>query len=304
MGSRPDRPVRADRPAGRRGHGPGVPGPVHGGAAGRGQDDQDRAGRGARFPRPLRPGGRRRAPGERGLHRGRRRGQPRGRDALAGDRLHPGPLAEPAGAGLRPAAGADGALARRRVRGGAGIHSPGRPGAPRPQAVQRAGGAGRPPGDRLRRGPRRRADPADGHPRCGRHARLHGAGAGPGLPARLAGQRCLLPRRHLAVRRDRPRALPGRDGHGRAGQAGDRAAGPGRAPAGPGRPGHGVPGTQPADAPDLGGAAGRARPVRGGGRRPGGRALLPAGFGDGADRGVPAQPAAHHGAADRARSRQ
>ena len=304
MGSRPDRPVRADRPPGRWGHGPGIPGPVHRGAAVRGQDDQDRPGRGARVPRPLRAGGRRRAPGQRRVHRGRGRGRPRGRDALAGHRLRPGPLAEPAGAGLRPAAGADRAVARRRVRGGAGIHSPGRPGAPRPQAVQRAGRAGRPPGDRLRRGPRRRAHPAHGDPRCGRHPRLHGAGAGPGLPARLTGQRRVFARRHLALRRDRPWPLSRRDGHGRAGQAGHRAARHGRAAARPDHPDHGLPGTQPAHAAHLGGPAGRARLVRRGLRRPGRRPFLPARFGDGPDRGVPAQPAACHDAAARARAGQ
>jgi hypothetical protein len=82
--------------------------------------------RGARLPGQLRPGGRRRAPGQRRVHCGRDRGRPRCRGALARHRLHPGPLAKPPGPGLRPAAGSDCAVARRRVRRGAGIHSRGR----------------------------------------------------------------------------------------------------------------------------------------------------------------------------------
>ena len=53
----------------------------------------------------------------------------------------------------------------------------------------------------------RRADPAHGDPRRGGHARLHGAGAGPGHPAGDARLGHVLARRDAAVRRDRASAL-------------------------------------------------------------------------------------------------
>src|ERR1700724_2033213 len=49
-----------------------------------------------------------------------------------------------------------GAVAGRRLRRGAGVDSPRRPGAPGPEAVERARLAGRPPRDRFRGGPGRR----------------------------------------------------------------------------------------------------------------------------------------------------
>src|ERR1700722_10180029 len=54
VGSGTDRAIRAAGAAWRGRNGPGVPRPLAGRAAGRGQDDQDRAGRGARLPGPLR----------------------------------------------------------------------------------------------------------------------------------------------------------------------------------------------------------------------------------------------------------
>src|SRR5215468_3046301 len=92
------------------------------------------------------------------------------------------PVAVPAGAGLRAAAGEHGALAGRRVRRGTGLDPRGRAGAPRPEAVQRAGRAGRAAGDRLRGGPGGRADGPHHRARRGRHPRVHGAGAGQGHP--------------------------------------------------------------------------------------------------------------------------
>src|SRR6202012_5317159 len=96
---------------------------------------------------------------------------------------------------------------------------PGGPGPPRPQAVQRPGRAGRPPGHRLPRGPGRRADRADRDPGRGRHPGLHGPRAGPGFPGGHAGQRRVLAGSHPALRGHRARALSGRHRHGRAGQA-------------------------------------------------------------------------------------
>ena len=157
--------LRAARPPRGRGDGPGVPGPVRGGPPGRGQDDQDRVRRRGRVPGPVRARGGRGPAGQRGVHRGGRRGRPRGRHAVAGHRLRARALAEQAGADVRPAAGAGGPVAGGRVRRGAGVDPQRRAGAPRPEAVQRAGLAGRAPGDRLRGGQGRRADPAHGDPR-------------------------------------------------------------------------------------------------------------------------------------------
>ena len=222
MGSGEDRAVRGTRPPRCRIDGPGVPGTFGGGTAGRGQDDQGRAGRGRRLPAPVRAGGGGRAEGERRLHRRGRRGRPGGRPALAGHRIRPGALAGPAGAGVRPAAGDHRAVAGRRVRGGAGVDPRGRPGAPGPEAVERPGRARRAAGDRLRRGPCGRADGTHHLARSRRHARVHGARAGQGHPRGVGGQRRVLTRRDAAVRGHRAPALSGRHGHGRAGPAGHR----------------------------------------------------------------------------------
>ena len=100
-----------------------------------------------------------------------------------------------------------GALAGRRVRRGAGLDPRGRAGAPGPEAVQRAGRAGRAAGDRLRGGPGGRADGPHHRARRGRHPRVHGAGAGPGHPGGVGGQRRVLARRDAAVRGHRAPAV-------------------------------------------------------------------------------------------------
>ena len=100
-----------------------------------------------------------------------------------------------------------GAVAGGRVRGGAGLDPRGRPGAPGPEAVERAGRAGRPAGDRLRGGPGGRADGPDHLARCRRHPGLHGARAGPRYPGGVGGQRRVLARRDAAVRGDRAPAV-------------------------------------------------------------------------------------------------
>ena len=167
VGSGTDRAVRSARPSRRRGDGPGVPGPVHRGPPGRGQDDQDRVRRGSRIPGPFRPRGGRRAAGQRGLHRGGRRGGRRRRRALAGHRLHPGAVAEPrwcGPCGPLPVPAIRWLAAG--MRRGAGVDPQRRAGAPRPETVQRARVARRAPGDRLRGGPGRGADPAHGDPRA------------------------------------------------------------------------------------------------------------------------------------------
>ena len=177
-----------------------------------------------------------------------------------------------------------GPLARRRVRGGAGVDPPRRAGAPRPEAVERAGRAGRPAGDRLRRGPGGRAHGAHHLARRRRHARLHGAGAGPGRHLGLGGQRRVLARRDAGFRRDRAPALPGRHRHGRPGPARDRAARPVR----PARPNSST--SSPPACSGCRGTArrrprcwpGSARSPRASRVRPG--ALLPARAGDGPDR--------------------
>ena len=142
-------------------------------------------------------------------------------------------------------------VAGRRVCRGAGVDPHRRAGAPRSQAVQRARLTGRAPGDRLRGGQGRRADPAHGDPRRRGHARLHGTGAGTRHPPGVGRQRHVLARRDPAVRGDRARPVPGRDRDGRAGPARHRAAGPGRAARGTDRPGHLLPGTQPPEAAHL-----------------------------------------------------
>ena len=103
VGSGAGRRLRPSRPARRGRDGPGLPRPVGRGPPGGGQDDQDRAGRGAGLPHPVRPGGGRRPPRQRRLHRGGRRGRLRGRRAVAGDRLRPGAVTEQAGPDVRPA---------------------------------------------------------------------------------------------------------------------------------------------------------------------------------------------------------
>ncbi len=130
VGSGTDRAVRVTRPPRRRGDGPGVPGPVHRGPAGGRQDDQDRVRRGSRVPGPVRPRGGRGTAGQRGVHRGRRGGRRRRRLAVAGHRLCPRALADPAGANVRPAAGGGHPVAGCRVRRGAGVDPRRRAGAP------------------------------------------------------------------------------------------------------------------------------------------------------------------------------
>jgi hypothetical protein len=289
LGPGADRALRAARPPRGGGDGPGVPGPVDGWAPGRGQDHQDRARRRGGVPRPVRARGGRGPAGQRGVHGGGYRGRLRGGHAVAGHGLRARTLAEPAGGRVRPAAGPGGQMARGRVRGGAGIDPRRRAGAPGPEAVQCACLAGRAPGDRLRGGQGRRAHPAHRHPRGRWHARLHGARAGTGHPAGDAGERRVLTRRDAGLRRHRARPLPGGNGHGRAGQARDRAARPVRAAPGTGRHRHRVPGPQPAPAARGGRAARPARAVR---RDPGRAALgarLPARPGDGRHQRVPAR---------------
>src|SRR6516225_1402736 len=82
---------------------------------------------------------------------------------MAGHRLRPCAVVDPAGADVRPAAGAGHPVAGRRVRRGAGVDPPGRAGAPRSETVKRAGLAGWAPGDRLRRGQGRRAGQPTGN---------------------------------------------------------------------------------------------------------------------------------------------
>ena len=121
-----------------------------------------------------------------------------------------------------PLPGARGALARRRVRRGAGVDPQRRAGAPGPEAVERARLPRRPPRDRFRGGQGGRADPAHRDPGRAGHARVHGPGAGPGHPAGVHGQRRVLARGDAAVRGDRASALPGRHGDGHPGPAGHR----------------------------------------------------------------------------------
>src|SRR5690349_918111 len=179
VGSGADRAVRGAGAAGVWVDGPGVPGAFGGRAAGGGQDDPAGASGGSRVPDPVRPGSGGGAEGQRGLHCGGGRRRSRGGPALAGDRVRAGAVAGAAGAGVRAAAGELGAVAGGGVRGGAGLDSRGGPGAPGPEAVERAGGAGRAAGDRLRGGPGGRADGPDDVAGGGGDAGVHGAGASP-----------------------------------------------------------------------------------------------------------------------------
>ena len=292
MGSGAYRAVRGSRPPRFRLDGPGVPGAFGGGTAGRGQDDQGRAGRGSRLPAPVRAGGGGRAEGERRLHRGGGRGRPRRRPALAGYGVRPGALAGPAGAGLRSAAGDHRTVAGRRVRGGAAVDPRRRAGAPGPETLECPGRARRAAGDRLRRGPGGRADGPHDLARSRRHARLHGAGAGQGHPRGVGGERRVLARRDAAVRGHRAPALLRRLGHGRAGPAGHRGTRPVRPARRAHRAHHRLHAPGAPAAPDLLGDADPARRLHRGPGRPGRRARLPAGRGHGPDRGVPAQPPA------------
>ena len=292
MGSGAHRPVCVTRAPWCRGHGPGVPGQVHSGPAGGRKDDQDRVRRGGRVPGPVRARGGCGAPRQRSVHGRRRGGRRRCRRAVAGHRVHPGAFADRAGTDLRPAAGAGHPVAGRRVCRGAGVDPYRRAGAPRSQAVQRAGLAGRPAGDRLRGGQGRRADPAHGDPRRRWHARLHGAGTGTRHPPGVGRQRHVLAWRDPALRGHRARPLPGRDRDGRAGPARHRAAGSGRPARGADRSGHLLPGTQPQEAAHLRRPAQPARAVRRRARGAERAPRLPDRPGDGAHRRLPAGPAA------------
>ena len=198
-------------PARRRRDGPGLPRPVTGRPAGRGQDDQ-------RSSYAEEPDFRDRFAHE--VAAARRVSGVFTAAVVAADpdaevpwlatAYVPAPSLTRLVATVRPAAGAGGALAGRRLRRGAGVHPRRRAGAPRPQAVERAGLAGRTAGDRLRGGPGGRADPAHRDP---------GALGTPAYMApeqardtrRRPGQRRVLARLDAAVRGDRARAVPGRD---------------------------------------------------------------------------------------------
>ena len=120
---------------------------------------------------------------------------------------------------------------RRAAAPGAGVDSRSRASTPGPEAIQRAGRTGRAAGHRLRGGQGGGADQltvtrgAVGTRPTWHPSRRRTPGTG------HDGQRCLLARRHDALRRHRARPLPGRDGHGPAGTARDGGAGPGMAPA-------------------------------------------------------------------------
>ncbi len=224
-----DRPFRGAGTSRRRRHGAGLSRQVRLRAARGDQDGAGRARGGPALPGALHPRGGGGPRGQRLLHRGRRRRRPpRGR-ALARHGLRARALPRGDRQRVRPAARAGGALAGRRRRRGAAVHPQRRPGPPRPQAVQRPRGRGRPPGHRLRHRQRRVQHPADDDQRRRRHPRLHVAGTGARLPQRHRRQRHLLPRLHPGLRRDRPRPLPGRQSGRDRLHAAARGTGPGRA---------------------------------------------------------------------------
>ena len=144
------RAVPVARAARRRRHGRGLPREVTGRAARCHQADPARAGRRARLPVEVLQRDQRRAERQRDLHRGGRRRRRRRGAALDGHRLRAWSVADRRGGGQRPAARRVRARPGSRPCRGAAGHPPGQPGAPGPQAVQRAARGRRPPGDRLR----------------------------------------------------------------------------------------------------------------------------------------------------------
>ena len=201
----------AARPARRRRHGPGLPGPQRRRPHGRRQDRASalRAGRGVPGAVPAR--GRGRAAGGRRLDRagpGRRPG---------GARCRGWPPAYAAGPSLSAGGRRPRAAARalrtgpgRGTRRGAGGGARAGPGAPGREAVQRAAHPRRPPADRLRDRPgHRRHRLPHLHRRLHRLARLHVARADPRQGRHGRGRR-LLAGRGPRLRGDRRAALPRR----------------------------------------------------------------------------------------------
>ena len=128
-------------------------------------------GHGVRPAVPQRGGGR--AEGQRLVHRARRGGGGRRQPAVAGDRVRSWAVARRHRHPARSAAAARGVAAGRRAGRGAARHPRGRARPPRPQARQRAAGARRAPGHRLRHLPGGHRHPADRHRRHHRDPELH-----------------------------------------------------------------------------------------------------------------------------------
>jgi hypothetical protein len=174
---------------------------------------------------------------------------------VAGHHARHGALPGRRGRSAGTAGGDRGVAARRGPGRGAGRSARLRPGAPGPEAVQRAAGGRRTPGDRFRylTGPGRHRD--DRNRGAGRHAWVHVARAGQWRAGRPAERRVLL-RRRGGVRGDGHRAVRGRQpgGHDLPGRT--RGAHLVRAARRAGRPGAPLPGQAPRRARDRVGADG------------------------------------------------